>query len=117
MSVTVAETDEEGRAALLERWCWRIQGNRGVRGGIPSVDEALSFPYTQPELDYLGYMQARSIHGSPERVRGKLEELGRVYDVDEIIALTITHSFAARVHSYELLAEAFELSAAPALAS
>ena len=116
VSVTVAETDEEAERLCWSRWCWRIQGNRGVRGGIPSVDEALSFPYTQPELDYLGYMQARSIHGSPERVRGKLEELGRVYDVDEIIALTITHSFAARVHSYELLAEAFELSAAPALA-
>jgi hypothetical protein len=29
--------------------------------------------------------------------------------VDEIMAVTVTHNFAARVRSYELLAEAMEL--------
>ena len=109
VSVTVAETDEEAERLCWSRWCWRIQGNRGVRGGIPSVEEALSFPYTQPELDYLAYMQGRSIHGSPTRVRERLEELAHLYDVDEFIVLTITHNFAARIHSYELLSQAFEL--------
>ena len=78
-----------------------------MRGGIPSVEEALNFPYTQPELDYLGYMQGRSIHGSPERVREKLEHLAATYDVDEFIVLTITYDFKSRVRSYELLAEEF----------
>ncbi len=109
VSVTVAETDEEAERLCWSRWCWRIKGNRGMRGGIPSVEEALSFPYSQPELDYLGYMQTRSIHGSPERVRERLERLAADYDVDEFIVLTITYDFAARVHSYELLADAFEL--------
>lgn len=111
VSVTVAETDEEAERLCWSRWCWRIKGNRGMRGGIPSVEEALSFPYSQPELDYLGYMQGRSIHGSPQRVLDRLEELSREYGVDEFIVLTITYEFAARVRSYELLAEAVGLSA------
>ena len=85
VSVTVAPTTEEAEQLCWSRWCWRIKGNRGMRGGIPSVEEALNFPYTQPELDYLGYMQGRSIHGSPERVREKLEQLAATYDVDEFI--------------------------------
>ena len=75
VSVTVAETDEEAEQLCWSRWCWRIKGNRGARGGIPSVEEAMNFPYSQPELDYIGYMQNRSIHGSPQRVREKLEQL------------------------------------------
>ena len=71
----------------------------------------MNFPYSQPELDYIGYMQNRSIHGSPQRVREQLEKLAATYDVDEFIALTITYDFAARIRSYELLADIFELPA------
>lgn len=109
VSVTVAETDEEAEHLCWSRWCWRIKGNRGMRGGIPSVEEALAFPYTQPELDYLGYMQQRSIHGSPQRVRERLERLAAAYDVNEFVVLTITHDFAARKRSYELLADVLAL--------
>ncbi len=111
VSVTVAETDEEAEQLCWSRWCWRVKGNRGARGGIPSVEEALNFPYSQPELDYIAYMQNRSIHGSPQRVREQLERLARSYDVDEFIVLTITYDFAARIRSYELLAEAFDIPA------
>ena len=33
--------------------------------------------------------------------------MGELYGVDEFVVVTITHDFAARVRSYELLAEAF----------
>ena len=110
VSVTVAPTDEEAERLCWSRWCWRIQGNRGARGGIPSVEEALNFDYSQPELDYIAYMQQRSIHGSPKRVRERLEAMSAEYGVEEFIALTITYDFAARVRSYELLAEEFGLA-------
>jgi hypothetical protein len=41
-----------------------------------------------------------------------LVEMAAEYEVDEIVVLTITYDFAARVRSYELLAEAFELDPA-----
>jgi hypothetical protein len=40
-------------------------------------------------------------------VREQLLALAERYDVDELVIVTITYDFAARVHSYELLAEAF----------
>ena len=68
------------------------------------------FPLFAAGTDYIGYLQNRSIHGSPSRVREKLEQLAASYDVDEFIVLTITYNFAARIRSYELLADVFELS-------
>ncbi len=42
-------------------------------------------------------------------MRDRLEELARVYDVDECIVLTITYNYADRLRSYELVAKEFGL--------
>jgi alkanesulfonate monooxygenase SsuD/methylene tetrahydromethanopterin reductase-like flavin-dependent oxidoreductase (luciferase family) len=42
-------------------------------------------------------------------VRAQVEQLAADYGADEVIVVTITHDHQARRHSYELLAEAFEL--------
>ena len=110
VSVTCAQTEAEADDLAWSRWCFRVMSNRGLRGGIPSVRDAKAFPYNERELDYLEYMRATSIHGSPTQCRDKLEALARTYDVDEIVVLTITHDPTARRRSYELLAQAFDLA-------
>jgi luciferase family oxidoreductase group 1 len=114
VSVTCAETDEEAERLSWSRWCWRIAGNRAQGGGIPSPEEAVAFPYTEPERDYIAFMRTRSIFGSPGVVRERLLELGEQYGVDEFVVVTITYDFAARLRSYELLAEEFGLPRATA---
>ena len=47
--------------------------------------------------------------GSPERVRRELDGLAAAYGVTELVVVTITWDFRARLRSYELLAEAFGL--------
>ena len=39
----------------------------------------------------------------------RLDELGRLYEIDEFVVVTICDRFEARLRSYELLAEAFGL--------
>ena len=117
VSVTCAETDEEAEELSWSRWFWRIKSNRGVRGGIPSPQAAHDFDYSPAELEYIEYMKTRSVYGSPAHVRDKLEEMGRVYDVDEFIVLTITYDFDARIRSYELLAEEFGIPSESAAAT
>ena len=43
-------------------------------------------------------------------MRAEIEEIAAAYGAEEAIVVTITHDHAARRRSYELLAEAFELS-------
>lgn len=112
VSVTCADTDEEAERLSWSRWAWRIAANHGQRTGIPSPEEAMAFPYSDAERDYIEYMKGRSIHGGPERVRQKLLALGDEYGLDEFVVVTITHDFEARKRSYELLAQAFDLSPA-----
>jgi alkanesulfonate monooxygenase SsuD/methylene tetrahydromethanopterin reductase-like flavin-dependent oxidoreductase (luciferase family) len=47
--------------------------------------------------------------GTPDVVREQLLALAEQTGADEIMVTTVMHSHAARVRSYELLAEAFEL--------
>jgi hypothetical protein len=42
-------------------------------------------------------------------VRRGLEEVAREYAAEEVMVVTITHDHAARLHSYDLIADAFEL--------
>ena len=52
---------------------------------------------------------ARLVVGTPDAVRAELLRIAEHCGVDEMIAVTVTHDFAARVRSYELLAEVMEL--------
>lgn len=114
VSATVAETDEEAEYLSWSRWGWRLMNQRGsTRHGIPTPEEAMAFDYTPAERDYLEYAKSRSIFGSPHRVADRLAQLGEAFGVDEFVVVTITHDFAARVRSYELLARAFGIASRP----
>jgi alkanesulfonate monooxygenase SsuD/methylene tetrahydromethanopterin reductase-like flavin-dependent oxidoreductase (luciferase family) len=52
---------------------------------------------------------SRSIVGTPEHCRTELLRLAEHYGVEEILVVTVTHDFAARLRSYELLAETLGL--------
>jgi luciferase family oxidoreductase group 1 len=111
ISVLCAESDEEadriGRSRDL--WAMRLL-TTGDPGPIPSVEEALSYPYTDRERDLTTRIRRRSVVGSPATVRAGLQRHAEDYGVSEIMAVTICHDFAARKRSYELLADAFSLS-------
>lgn len=110
VSATCAETDSEAERLSWSRWVWRLSAQQGRRGGIPSPEDAMATPLTAPEREYIDYARSTSIHGSPRRVRQRLEALAAEYEADELMIVTITHDFAARLRSYELIAEAFDLS-------
>ena len=51
----------------------------------------------------------RYLVGTPDKVGRKLSAMAEALGIDEIMVVTIIHDHAARVRSYELLAEAFGL--------
>ncbi len=104
VSTLCAPTEDEAIRLSWSRYCWRFR-----HGGIPSVETALAFEYSAPEREYIEYSRPRSAIGSPEQVRARLNDLATEHAVDELVLLTITYEFAARVRSYELVADAFGL--------
>ncbi len=50
------------------------------------------------------------LHGSPAFVHDELATLAESFGTDEVLLVTITYDHAARVRSYELIADAFDLT-------
>jgi len=100
-----ADTEEEAIRLSWSRYCMRFR--RGL--GVPSVETAMAFEYSEPEIAYIQYTRPRSAIGHPEQVKDKLTALAGDFEVSELILHTVTYDFDARVRSYQLVAEAFGL--------
>ena len=108
VAVFAIAADSESEAELLcaTRNLWVMQLLRNQAGPFPSPGEALAYAYTAEDRAMIGAIAARGITGTASRVKQGLERLTQDYGADEVILLTITYDFAARVRSYELIAEA-----------
>jgi luciferase family oxidoreductase group 1 len=79
-------------------------------GIVPiGYDDIKDVVYSPAEIERIQYNRKRVITGNPEQMKIKLTQLAKNYDVDEIIAVTITEDFQDRLTSYKLLAEVFEI--------
>lgn len=111
VSALCAETDEEAHRIGMSRHLMRLRRAEGrSTAGVPSIEDALAVEFTAPEQDYIRYQQSLAIEGNPDRVRAGLEEIAESYSVGELLVITITHDYAHRLRSYELLAQACGLT-------
>jgi luciferase family oxidoreductase group 1 len=78
-------------------------------GGLTPVNykDIKNVTYTPAEQDRIKYNRQRVITGKPGEMKTKLSKLAADYDIDEIIAVTITEDFEDRLKSYKLLADIF----------
>ena len=111
VSVICAETGEEARRLASSLRLWRARLIQGADTPIPPPDEAESLLDGMAARGgvKLPMRDPRLIAGDPNEVRDELLGLAAHYDVDELMVVTITYDFAARLRSYELLADAFGL--------
>jgi luciferase family oxidoreductase group 1 len=80
------------------------------KGIVPvGYDDVKDVVYTDNELERIRHNRKRVITGTPVEMKLKLTRLAEEYDVNEIIAVTITEAFEDRLESYRLLAEQFDL--------
>ncbi|GGE56953.1 hypothetical protein GCM10011391_39790 [Pullulanibacillus camelliae] len=76
----------------------------------PSTDEAKRYPLTDYDYHRIAENRKRMIVGTPEQVKTKILEMSHDYRTEEFMIVTITHNFEDKLHSYRLLAEAFNLN-------
>jgi luciferase family oxidoreductase group 1 len=108
--VLCARSDEEAEfLATSSRMAFTML-RRGQLIPVPSPETASGWLEREGRtLNPSGRGGRRTIVGSPEKVRAGIEEAASEYGADEVIVVTITHDHAARVRSYELLADAMGL--------
>lgn len=113
-AVICAESKEEALFLASSHTYWKIMAARGVREAIRSPEECLArlSELSPHELEEFHITRNSMITGTPEQCREALEAQAAYYGVDEVVAVAVTHSFAPRLRSYEMLAKAFELEGA-----
>jgi len=110
-----AETDDEAvQLASSSRMAMSMM-RQGRLIAVPPVDKALR--YLESRGGPSGAPRRRAVLGSAATVKAGVEQVAAEYEADEVMLVTITFDHALRMRSYEMVAEAFGLDAAPAPAS
>ena len=105
-----ADSDEEAhRLATSARMLFSLF-QRGRLVPVPSVESALRYLADEDEGSAALPRARRTIVGAPETVRQGIEAVAAEDGADEVLVVTIAHDHAARLRSYELIAEAFALA-------
>ena len=108
--VVCADTEKEATRLAASRNLSRLFNITGRGKGIPSPEEAASYLYQPDEAAFVKQYQNVCIDGDPEQVKAGLDGIAEMYQTPDLSVVTITHSLADRVHSYELVAEACGLT-------
>jgi luciferase family oxidoreductase group 1 len=111
-SVVCAETEDEAERLATSMQLGWVRLQRGMFGPLPSPEEAAAYDYTAQDRLVVENYRRLQIVGTSETVRAQLDALVAETQADELMIVTAVHSHAARLRSYELLADAFASSQA-----
>jgi luciferase family oxidoreductase group 1 len=109
VAVVAADTDAEAELLATSMDLNRLRRDRGQYLPLPSVEEALAYPYTDAERVSIARNRSRLFVGSPASVLQKLQSMIVESQADELMVITAVYDHDARKKSYSLLADAFGL--------
>ena len=105
-----ADTEQEAAFAASSVQRWRAAG---LQGPIPAPTPPGTPLEGSDNPLFINHRAARPLlNGTKDFVKGELESLAHGFGAEEVLLVTIAFDHEARVRSYELLADAFELDAA-----
>src|SRR3954467_13971171 len=107
VAIITADTDEEAEKLATSFDLNRLRRDRGQYLPLPSVEEALAYPYTDAERAAIARNRSRLFGGRPARPVQKLQPMIAASQADELMIITAVYDHDARKKSYSLLADAF----------
>jgi luciferase family oxidoreductase group 1 len=109
LSVFCADTDEEAQRMASSMLLSFALLRTGHPGRLPSPEEAMSHVFTPEEQKIVAFFKKLRIVGTPEQVRERIQDIATRSEADEVMIATHAYDPAARIRSYELVAQAFDL--------
>ena len=103
-----ADTDEQAWHLFKSRARWRMDRNLGRIGPMLPPDQA-DRDYSPAERMALDAMKANAFVGSAQTVATQLRTMAEKLELEELAIITWTYDAQAQAHSYELLAQEFNL--------
>ncbi|MXX02204.1 MAG: LLM class flavin-dependent oxidoreductase, partial [Gemmatimonadetes bacterium] len=108
INVICADTEAEAQRLSLSRDLLFARFASGKPSYVvPTVEEAEKHRFSEAETAFLEDKFRLAAVGSPDQVRDTIDRLAGQFGAEEVMAVTITHDFKARLRSYELLADVY----------
>ncbi|MBY0509472.1 MAG: LLM class flavin-dependent oxidoreductase [Rhodospirillaceae bacterium] len=105
VNIVVAETDAEARRLFTSVQQSFANLVRGTRGQMPPPIDDIDSYWTAAEKAHAQGMLSFAVVGAPDTVQARLAEIIRQTGADELMVVTSIYEHAARLRSYEFLAE------------
>jgi luciferase family oxidoreductase group 1 len=106
--------DEQKAAQVQAVMDYRLLSfEKGRYDEIPTYEVAKKYKYTENEWQRVLFNRERTIIGTPDIVKEKIEALAAELEVPEVILSTFAESQEDRFRSYELLSQLFNINHSP----
>ena len=101
-----ADTDKEAEELSLSAAAWRLNSQKGIFGTFPTLEEAKD----SINGDLVRTNDNRTFVGTAQTIREKLQPILNKVEPEELKIITICEPFSARVRSYDLIKQSFDLN-------
>src|ERR1700684_4588310 len=102
VAVVAPEPDAEAERLASSMDLNRLRRDRGQYTPLPSVEEALAYPYSGAERVAMPRTRTRLFVASPATVMAKLQPMISASQADELMIITAVYDHEARKKSYQL---------------
>jgi luciferase family oxidoreductase group 1 len=105
-----ADDEKQARRQVLTGALGMLRLRTGRPGLVPTPEEAEGYQFSAAERDFVESWLANVTHGTPDAVRDGLDALVKRTGADELMLTANVHTPSARIRSFELIADAYELT-------
>ncbi|MEV7466454.1 LLM class flavin-dependent oxidoreductase [Streptomyces kronopolitis] len=109
VAALAAEEEDEARRQVRTGALSMLRLRTGRPGLVPTPEEAAAYPFDEAERRFVDSWLGNVVHGTPDAVRQGLDDLAKRTGADELMITANAHGGAARLRSYELIADAYGL--------
>ncbi|MET7715711.1 LLM class flavin-dependent oxidoreductase [Streptomyces sp. NPDC005407] len=109
VSALASDDEKEARRQVLTGALSMVRLRTGRPGLIPTPDEAAAYEFSPMEGEFVDSWLTNVVHGTPDEVRTGLDDLQKRTGADELMITANAHGGDARLRSYELIADAYDL--------
>ncbi|NML48879.1 LLM class flavin-dependent oxidoreductase [Streptomyces sp. R302] len=104
-----ADEEREAYRQVLTGALSMLRLRTGRPGLIPTPEEAEAYGFSPVEREFTDSWLANVVYGTPDAVRAGLDELQKRTGADELMLTANVHGGEARLRSYELVADAYDM--------
>ncbi|MET9673409.1 LLM class flavin-dependent oxidoreductase [Streptomyces sp. NPDC006482] len=113
VSALAADEAPQARRQVLAGALAMLRLRTGRPGLVPTPEEAEAYGFSPAEREFVEGWLANVVYGTPDEVRTGLDDLRKRTGADELMITANGHGGEARLRSYELIADAYELPELP----